>query len=343
MSASPAIRIVDTTLRDGSHAIAHRYRVDQITTVAGALDRAGVWAIAVGHGDGLGASSIQFGRPLHSDAELLAAAAAVVTRAEIAVAILPGIGTRADLESAHAAGATVARVSTVCTEADIGVQHLGLAREMGMTAHSHLNTAHLLDATGLAEQARIVAAAGSQGVFIVDSAGAFLPDDVRRRVAAMRDALPDEVAVGIHEHNNLSLAVANSAAAISEGATLVDTSLAGLGAGAGNCQTEAMVAVLERMGIPTGVDLWALQDVADTIVRGDIMQRPIEIDRLTATMGYAAVPASYLLHAIRAGERFGLDPRDIIIELGRRRVVVGQEDAIIGIATELAATGGRPA
>ena len=234
----------------------------------------------------------------------------VIGRAQIAIAILPGLGTKADLESARAAGATVARVSTVCTEADIGLQHLGLARELGMIAHSHLNTAHLLDPAGMAEQSRIVADAGSQGIFIVDSAGAFLPDDVRRRVAAMREALPDDVAVGIHEHNNLSLAVANSAAAISEGATLVDTSLAGLGAGAGNCQTEALVAVLERMGIATGIDLWALQDVADEVVRGEIMQRPIEIDRLTATMGYAAVPASYLLHAIRAGERFGLDPRE---------------------------------
>jgi 4-hydroxy-2-oxovalerate aldolase len=343
VTTGPAIRIVDTTLRDGSHAIAHQYRVDQVETVARALDRAGVWAIAVGHGDGLGASSIQYGRPLHSDAELLAAAAGASERAEIAIAILPGVGTKADLEIAHDAGATVARVSTVCTEADIGVQHLGLARELGMTAHSHLNTAHLLDPAGMAEASRIVAAAGSQGVFIVDSAGAFLTDDIRRRVAAMREALPDDVAVGIHEHNNLSLAVANSAAAISEGATLVDTSLAGLGAGAGNCQTEALVAVLERMGIATGIDLWALQDVADTIVRGEIMRRPIEIDRLTATMGYAAVPASYLLHAIRAGERFGLDPREIIVELGKRRVVVGQEDAIIGIAAEMAATAGRTA
>ena len=228
-------------------------------------------------------------------------------------------------------------MSTVCTEADIGLQHLGLARELGMVAHSHLNTAHLLDAPGLAKAARVVAGAGSQGVFIVDSAGAFLPDDVRSRIAAMRAALPDDVAVGMHEHNNLSLAVANSAAAIAEGATLVDTSLAGLGAGAGNCQTEALVAVLERMGIETGIDLWALQDIADEVVRAEVMQRPIVIDRLTATMGYAAVPASYLLHAIRAGDRFGLDPREIIVELGRRRVVVGQEDAIIGIAAEMAA------
>jgi 4-hydroxy 2-oxovalerate aldolase len=342
VSAPDGVRIVDTTLRDGSHAIAHRYTVDQVTRIAGALDRAGVWAVAVGHGDGLGASSIQYGRPLHSDAELLSAAAAAVERSRIAVAILPGIGTKRDLEEARDAGASVARISTVCTEADIGIQHLGLARDLGMLAHSHLNTAHLLDPAGLAEQARIVADAGSQAVFIVDSAGAFLTDDVRRRISAMREALPSDVAVGMHEHNNLSLAVANSAAAIEEGATLVDTSLAGLGAGAGNTQTEALVAVLERMGIDTGIDLWALQDAADDIVRGEVMQRPIVIDRLTSTMGFASVPSSYLLHAIRAGERFGLDPREIIVELGRRRVVVGQEDAIVGIAADMLEAGRAP-
>jgi 4-hydroxy-2-oxovalerate aldolase len=205
-----------------------------------------------------------------------------------------------------------------------------------MIAQSHLNTAHLLGPAGLVEQARIVVDAGSECIWIVDSAGAFLTDDIRRRVAALREALPPEVAVGIHKHNNLSLAVANSVAAIEEGATLVDTSLAGLGAGAGNTQTEALVAVLERMGIETGIDLWALQDVADEVVRGEVMRRPIVLDRLSITMGFASVPASYLLHAIRAGERFGLDPRAIIVELGKRRVVVGQEDAIIGIAAELA-------
>jgi 4-hydroxy-2-oxovalerate aldolase len=336
-----ALRIVDTTLRDGSHAIAHQYRTDQVSRIAEALDRAGVWAIAVGHGDGLGASSIQYGLPRHTDEELLAAAAAVVERAQIAIAVLPGIGTKRDLEAARDAGASLARVSTVCTEADIGLQHLRLARELGMTAHSHLNTAHLLDADRFVEQARIVVDAGSEGIFIVDSAGALLTDDVRRRVAALRAALPDDVAIGMHEHNNLSLAVANSAAAVQEGATLVDTSLAGLGAGAGNCQTEALVAVLERMGIDTGIDLWTLQDVADEIVRGEVMQRPIVPDRLSMTMGFASVPASYLLHAIRAADRFGLDPRDIIVELGRRKVVVGQEDAIIGIAAEMAAAAGN--
>jgi 4-hydroxy-2-oxovalerate aldolase len=342
VSAAARVRIVDTTLRDGSHAIAHQYRVDQATRIAEALDRAGVWGIAVGHGDGLGANSVQYGRPLHSDRELLSAVSSVVERALVAVALLPGIGTKQDLEEARDAGASVVRVSTVCTEVDIGLQHLRLARELGMVAQSHLNTAHLLDTEGLVEQAKIVADAGSQCVWIVDSAGAFLTDEIRARVSALRDSLADDVAVGIHEHNNLSLAVANSAAAVEEGATLVDTSLAGLGAGAGNTQTEALVAVLERMGIETGIDLWALQDVADELVRGEVMQRPIALDRLSMTMGFSAVPASYLLHAIRAGERFELDPRDIIVEVGKRKLVVGQEDAIIGIAAELAMSAREP-
>jgi 4-hydroxy-2-oxovalerate aldolase len=331
------IRIVDTTLRDGSHAIAHQFTVDQVERLAAGLDRAGVWAVAVGHGDGLGASSVQYGRPLHSDAELITAARAVIKDAEIAVAILPGIGTRRDLESAREAGATVARVSTVCTEANIGGQHLGLARALGMTAHSHLNTAHLLDAEGFLEQAKIVVDAGSEGVFIVDSAGALLTGDVRRMVATLREGLPAGIAIGMHEHNNLALGVANTVAAIEEGATLIDVSLAGLGAGAGNTQTEVLTAVLERMGISTGLDLWALQDLADDVVRGEVMQRHIEIDRLSATMGFASVPASYLLHAIRAADRYGLDAREIIVELGKRKVVVGQEDVIHGLSASMAA------
>jgi 4-hydroxy 2-oxovalerate aldolase len=334
---SPTVRIVDTTVRDGSHSVAHRFTPDQVRRVAELLDNAGVWAIAVGHGDGLGASSRQYGFPAHPDEELLAAAASVVTSARIAVALLPGIGTKLDLEAAHAAGASVVRVSTVCTEADIGVQHLELARDLGMEAHSHLNTAHIAQPERIAESGRIVADAGGQAVYLVDSAGWLLPDDVRRRVAALREALSSDVAIGIHEHNNLSMAVANSVAAVEEGATLVDVTLAGIGAGAGNCQSEPLVAVLERLGIETGVDLFAVQDAADKYVRPHLMPGPVEIDSLTATMGYAGVPASFLLHAIRAGERFGVDPRRIIIALGERNAVVGQEDMILDIAASLAA------
>jgi 4-hydroxy-2-oxovalerate aldolase len=205
-----------------------------------------------------------------------------------------------------------------------------------MEAHSHLNTVHIAPPDRLAESGRIVADAGGQAVYLVDSAGWLLPDDVRRRVVALRDALPSDVAIGIHEHNNLSLAVANSVAAIEEGATIVDATLAGIGAGAGNCQSEPLVAVLDRLGIETGVSLFAIQDAADKYVRPHLMPGPIEIDSLTATMGYAGVPASFLLHAIRASERFGVDPRRIIVALGERQVVVGQEDMIIDVAASLA-------
>ncbi len=330
------MRIVDTTVRDGSHSVAHQFKPEQVATVARMLDEAGVWAIAVGHGDGLGAGSRQYGFPAHEDAELLAAAAAVIERAELAVALLPGIGTKEDLRAAHDAGATVARVSTVTTEADIGVQHLRLAAELGMTPHSHLNMASIASVEQTVESARIVTDAGSRAVYLVDTAGAFLQDEVRARVVALRESLEDDVAIGIHEHNNLSLAVSNSVAAIEEGATIADVTLAGMGAGAGNCQGEALVAVLHRLGYETGIDLFRLQDAADEYVRRELMPGPIVVDRLTATMGYAGVPASFLLHAIRAGERFGVDPRQIILELGERQAVTGQEDMIIEVASGLA-------
>jgi 4-hydroxy-2-oxovalerate aldolase len=333
---APRVRIVDTTVRDGSHSVAHRFTPDQVRRVAELLDAAGVWAIAVGHGDGLGAGSRQYGFPAHPDAELLAAAAGTVKKAKIAVALLPGIGTKRDLEAAADAGATVVRVSTVCTEADIGLQHLGLARELGMDAHSHLNMASIASPEQFAHSGAMVAGAGSQAVYIVDSAGALLPDDVRARVDALQNALPDDVAIGIHEHNNLSLAVANSVAAIEAGASIVDVTLAGMGAGAGNCQCEALIAVCDRMGIETGVDLFAVQDAADDYVRPQLMPGPIVVDRLTATLGYAGVPASFLLHAERAAERFKVDPREIIVALGDRKVVVGQEDMIIDVAASLA-------
>jgi 4-hydroxy 2-oxovalerate aldolase len=328
--------MIDTTVRDGSHSVAHKFTPDQVATVAKGVDEAGAWAVAVGHGDGLGAASRQYGFPAYPDEELISAAASVVKRARIAVALLPGIGTKRELELAREAGASVVRVSTVCTEADIGIQHLALARELGMEAHSHLNMASVVDAKRFAEGGRIVSDAGSQAVYIVDSAGALLPDDVRARVNALREVLPAEVSIGIHAHNNLSLAVANSLAAVEEGATIVDVTLAGMGAGAGNCQMEPLVAILDRVGIDTGVNLWRVQDLADGYVRKELMPGPIDIDRFTGTLGYAGVPASFLLHTLRAGDRFSVDPRKIIVELGRRHAVVGQEDMIIDVAAVLA-------
>jgi len=334
-AATPRVRLLDSTLRDGSHGIGHRYTPDQVELIAGRLDQAGMHSIGVGHGDGLGASSIQYMRALHPDEELLAAARRVVHRARLAVTFQPGIGTKRHLERARELGADLARIATHCTEADISIQHIRLARKIGMDVHADLMMPHMADPATLAGQARIMVDAGAQGVHIMDSAGALTMDDVKARIAAFLQEFGGEAEAGIHAHQNLSLAVANTVVAIQEGATLADACLAGAGAGAGNCQMEALVAVLDRMGIDTGIDLWTLQDLADTVVR-PIMPRQPTIDRLTLTQGYAGVPGSFLLHATRAAERFGVDARDILVEVGRRKSVGGQEDLLIEVAAGLA-------
>jgi 4-hydroxy 2-oxovalerate aldolase len=329
------VRILDATLRDGSHAIGHRFTPDQVREIAGGLDAAGVYAIGVGHGDGLGGSSLQLGLSLHSDEELIAAAASVIEHARLAVTLVPGIGTKDHLRRAAALGARLVRIATHCTEADVSVQHIALARELELEVHGDLMLPHLTDPASLAEQAAIMVAAGAQGVYLMDSAGALLPDDVRARVSAMRARLGPDVALGMHAHDNLSLAIANTLAAIEEGATLADGCLVGLGAGAGNARTEVIAAVLERAGFETGLDLFALQDLADQVVRP--IGAPV-IDRLTATLGYAGVPSSLLLPAGRAAERFGVDAREVLVSLGRRGAVTGQEDLVIELAGQLART-----
>jgi len=333
--SAPRVRLLDSTLRDGSHGIGHRYTPEQVKLVAGGLDRAGMHSIGVGHGDGLGASSIQYMRALHPDEELLAAARGVVKHAKLAVTFQPGIGTKRHLEGARELGMDLARIATHCTEADISIQHIRLAKEIGMDVHGDLMMPHMTDPKTLANQARIMVDAGAQGVHIMDSAGALTMDDVKARIAAFLDEFGGEAEAGIHAHQNLSLAVANTVVAVQEGATLADACLAGAGAGAGNCQMEALVAVLDRLGIETGIELWTLQDLADNVVR-PIMPRQPTIDRLTLTQGYAGVPGSFLLHATRAAERFGVDPRDILVEVGRRKSVSGQEDLLIEVASRLA-------
>lgn len=331
-----AVRIFDVTLRDGSHAIRHQFTPDQVRTIAAGLDAAGLFAIGVGHGDGLGGSSLQLGISAFSDDALLGAAAETLERALLAVTLVPGIGTKDHLRLAVERGARIARIATHSTEADVAIQHIALARDLGIEVYGDLMMPHCNDPAGYAEQASIMEAAGAHGVYVMDSAGALLPDDVSARISAMRSRLDQTVLLGIHAHDNLSLAVANTLAAIDEGASLVDSCLGGLGAGAGNTRTEVVAAVLERRGIHTGLDLFALQDLADQVVR------PIAtptIDRLTATLGYAAVPSSLLLPACRAAERFGIDPRDVLVELGRRRAVTGQDDLAGSIAADLAAAG----
>jgi 4-hydroxy-2-oxovalerate aldolase len=332
-----SVTVFDATLRDGSHAIRHRFTVAQVREIAAGLDAAGVPSVGGGHGDGLGGSSLQLGEALHSDEELLAAAAGVLRRARLAVTLVPGIGTKDHLRRAADLGARLVRIATHCTEADIAVQHIALARELRLDVHGDLMMPHRTGPETLAEQAAIMAGAGAQGVHLMDSAGALLPDDVRARIAAMRERLGPDVALGMHAHDNLSLAVGNTLAALAEGATLADACLGGLGAGAGNTRTEVLAAVLERMGIETGLDVFALQDLADDVVR------PIAVpslDRQTATLGYAGVPSSLYLPARRAAERFGVEPRAVLRELGRRGAVTGQEDLALGVAADLAAAGG---
>jgi 4-hydroxy-2-oxovalerate aldolase len=332
------ITLVDSTLRDGSHAKRHRLSAEEVTAVAGALDRAGVPVIEVSHGDGLGGASFNYGFSLVDELELIAAAVAAVERARIAVLLLPGIGVKDDLARARELGASVARVATHCTEADIAPSHLSLARELGFTALGFLMMAHMNEPAGLLEQARIMEAAGAQAVYVTDSAGALTPDGVRARVRALREGLDAATAVGFHGHENLSLAVANSLAAIESGATWVDGCTCGMGAGAGNAPTEALVAVLDRLGTDTGIDTFAMLDVAEEVVR-PILDRPQLVDRAALLLGYAGVYSSFLLHAERAAERFGVRTQDILVEVGRRKAVGGQEDLIVEIAAELPKVG----
>ncbi len=328
----PRFRLTDSTLRDGSHAVAHQFTEDEVRNVVAALDAAGVPVIEVSHGDGLGGSSFNYGFSRTDEMNLLKVAAETATRAKIAVLMLPGIGIKEDLRRAREVGASVARIATHCTEADISAQHIGLAKELGMEAVGFLMMAHMISPEDLLEQARLMESYGADCVYVVDSAGAMTIDDARRRVALLKANL--ECQVGLHAHNNLSLAVANSLAALEEGVDQVDGCTTGLGAGAGNCPTEILVAACERSGIPTGVDPLGVMDAAEEVVR-PIKPAQGVIDRDGLLLGYAGVYGSFLLHSKRAAARYGVDAKDILLELGRRKVVGGQEDMIIDVAVEL--------
>ncbi len=327
------IRIIDTTLRDGMHAVSHQFTPDDVATIAQSLDKAGLDTIEVGHGDGLNGSSYQYGFARATDAEYLKAAASVLTGTKLAVLLLPGIGTHKHLEEAARCGAKVVRIATHATEADIAGQHITIAKELGMEAITFLMMAHMTSVETLVEQARLLDGYGADLIYVTDSAGALLPHEVRERVAALGAAVSAPVA--IHAHNNLGLAVGNSLAAVEAGAVCVDGCLCGLGAAAGNAQTEVLAAVFQKMGIETGIDIYKAMDAAENVVRPR-MRRPIAIDKMGLTIGWAGVYGSFMLHAARAGEKYGVDPRDILVELGRRHTVGGQEDLIIGVASELA-------
>jgi 4-hydroxy-2-oxovalerate/4-hydroxy-2-oxohexanoate aldolase len=325
----------DMCLRDGMHPKRHQISIEQMISIAEGLDGAGVPLIEITHGDGLGGASINYGFPAHSDEEYLRAVVPRMKRARISALLLPGIGTVDDLKMAVDCGVGTVRVATHCTEADVSEQHIGMARQLGVDTVGFLMMAHMIAPEELLAQARLLESYGANCVYITDSAGFMLPDDVTARVGLIREQLRPETEIGFHGHHNLAMGIANSLAAIDAGAHRIDGSAAGLGAGAGNTPLEVMAAVLERMGAKTGIDLYKLMDVAEERVV-PMMDRPVRIDRDALILGYAGVYSSFLLFAQRAGERYGVSSRDLLVEMGRRRTVGGQEDLIEDVAIEMA-------
>jgi 4-hydroxy 2-oxovalerate aldolase len=328
-----APRLTDTTLRDGSHAMKHQFTRQQVRDVAQALDKAGVSVIEVTHGDGLAGSSIQYGFSRTNELELIEEARKTVTKAKIAALLLPGIGTRKELKEAISRGIQVVRIATQCTEADISQQHFGMAKEMGLEAVGFLMMSHMRPPEFLAEQALLMESYGADCVYVVDSAGALLPDGAASRVRALKEAL--KVQVGFHAHNNLGLGVGNTLAAVEVGADQVDGTLRGLGAGAGNTATELIAATLDRLGFEHEWDVFALLDAAEFVVAPFMPFQPIP-DRDSIAIGYAGVYSTFLLHAKRLGQQYNVDPLEILVELGRRKTVAGQEDWILDVTLELA-------
>lgn len=325
-------RLTDTTLRDGSHPMRHQFTRQQVAAIVQALDRAGVPVIEVSHGDGLAGSSLQYGFSHTSEFDLIETARSNAERARIAALMLPGIGTRRELKEAAARGVQIVRIATQCTEADISEQHFGLAKELGLETVGFLMMAHMRSPEELVEQARLMESYGADCVYIVDSAGAMLPQDAAARVRSLKAAL--SVQVGFHAHNNLGLGVANTLAALEAGADQIDGCLRGLGAGAGNAATELLAAVLDRLGMNPGLDVFGLMDAAEYIVAPIMPFQPFP-DRDAITIGYAGVYSTFLLHAKQAGAQYNVDPREILVELGRRQAVAGQEDWIIDVALDL--------
>lgn len=329
---SKSFEILDVSLRDGSHSVRHAFTEEQVRAVAKGLNDAGVRYFEVSHGDGLGGSSLQYGLSKVDELKLIEAAVEESTSSEVSVLLIPGIGTKSDLQAAASIGAKMVRVATHVTEADVAAQHIELGRNLGLKTVGFLMMAHMAPVEKIVEQARLFESYGAEIIYVTDSAGALLPNEVTARISALKDAVQCEI--GFHAHNNLSMAMANTIAAVEAGANYIDGSLRALGAGAGNTQTEVMVAVLDKLGYQTGIDLYKLIDVADGAI-APLMQQPQEITGSSLVLGYAGVYSSFLLHAKKASQQFGVDERDILMELGRRKTVGGQEDLIYEVAQQL--------
>ena len=323
------LTLIDTTMRDGSHALRHAFERGHVEAIAGGLDEAGVPYMEISHGDGLGGSSYTYGFSKTDEFLLIEAAARTAKRSKVAVLLLPGIGTIEELKKAAACGASAVRVATHVTEADVAAQHIAEAKKLGMFTAGFLMMVHMADPARIAEEAAKMESYGADYINLADSAGYLMPEGVTERVEAARGAVG--VPVGWHAHNNLALAMANTIAAVEAGAAYIDGTLRGLGAGAGNTQLETLVGVLKRRGVETGIDFYKIMDLAQNVV-DPLMKRPQVVDNGALMLGYAGVYSSFLLHVYRAAEKYALEPRDILVELGRRGMVGGQEDMIVDVA-----------